>query len=80
MKNGYDLTDTPQILISTIHRVKGGQADKVILLSDMSKSSDRLNVSRDEETRVYYTGVTRTYEDLVVLQPTSRHRYDELFE
>jgi DNA helicase-2/ATP-dependent DNA helicase PcrA len=80
MQNGYDLTDTPQIHLSTIHRVKGGQADKVIMLSDMSKSSDRLNVSRDEETRVYYTGITRTYEDLVVLQPTTRTSYDEIFE
>jgi DNA helicase-2/ATP-dependent DNA helicase PcrA len=80
LENGHDLLDKPQVHISTIHRVKGGEANKVVLLTEMAKPSDELNISRDEETRVFYTGVTRTFEDLVVVQSQSKHRFDEIFE
>jgi hypothetical protein len=79
LNNGHSLLDKPHVHISTIHRVKGGQADTVILLSDTSRGiENRFEANQDEETRVFYTGITRTYEDLIVVQPSGRY-YEGLF-
>jgi superfamily I DNA/RNA helicase len=81
LDNGFSILDKPHIHISTIHRVKGGQANTVVLLSDAPKASERMaSTNRDEETRVLYTGITRTYEDLIVVQPDHRHYYGQLFD
>jgi superfamily I DNA/RNA helicase len=81
LDNGFSILDKPHIHISTIHRVKGGQANTVVLLSDTAKASERMaSTNRDEETRVFYTGITRTFEDLIVVQPDKRHYYGQLFE
>ena len=58
--NGTNLLTQPKIHISTIHRVKGGQADKVILLSETAKLADKFATNQDEETRVFYTERART--------------------
>jgi hypothetical protein len=78
LDKGHNITDKPKIHISTIHRVKGGQADKVVLLSDTGKV-DQADMSRDEETRIFYTGITRTFEDLIIVQPESKSHYEDLF-
>jgi superfamily I DNA/RNA helicase len=81
LSNGYSLSQTPQVHISTIHRVKGGQADTVILLSDTAKAAERFGTgNRDEETRVFYTGITRTFEDLIVVHPDKKYHFERLFE
>lgn len=81
LSNGYTLSQTPQIHISTIHRVKGGQADTVILLSDTAKAAEKFGTgNRDEETRVFYTGITRTYEDLIIVHPDKKYHFERLFE
>jgi superfamily I DNA/RNA helicase len=81
LDNGFDLTAKPKIHISTIHRVKGGQADMVVLLSDAAKAAEKSFIdNQDEETRILYTGITRTFEDLVIVQPYTRHYYGSLFE
>jgi DNA helicase-2/ATP-dependent DNA helicase PcrA len=81
LNNGYSILDKPHIHISTIHRVKGGQADKVILLSDTAKAAEHLaSTNSDEETRVFYTGITRTKEDLIVVHPDKKRYFEGLFE
>jgi superfamily I DNA/RNA helicase len=81
LDNGFSILDKPHIHISTIHRVKGGQANTVVLLSDTAKASERMaSTNRDEETRVFYTGITRTFEDLIVVQPDKRHYFGQLFD
>jgi len=82
LSNGYSLLDRPNIHISTIHRVKGGEADTVVLLSDLAKAqNDRfMATNQDEEHRVFYTGITRTFEDLIVVEPDKRYHYGRLFE
>lgn len=81
LDNGFSILDKPHIHISTIHRVKGGQASTVVLLSDTAKASDRMaSTNRDEETRVFYTGITRTFEDLIVVYPDKKYYFEELFE
>jgi superfamily I DNA/RNA helicase len=81
LQNGYTLSQQPQVHISTIHRVKGGQADKIILLSDTAKAAEKFGTgNRDEETRVFYTGITRTYEDLIIVHPDKKYHFERLFE
>lgn len=81
LENGFQLNEKPKVHISTIHRVKGSQADTVVLLSDTAKASDKYLVgNQDEEARVFYTGITRTYEDLIIVQPEKRYHYGRLFE
>jgi superfamily I DNA/RNA helicase len=80
LNNGFSIMDKPHIHVSTIHRVKGGQANSVILLSDSAKVSERMSGSnQDEETRTFYTAITRTFEDLIVIHPDRRHHYEGLF-
>jgi superfamily I DNA/RNA helicase len=82
LNNGFNILDKPNIHISTIHRVKGGQANTVVLLSETAKAGERMATSTntDEETRVFYTGITRTYQDLIVVQPDSKRHFSGLFE
>jgi superfamily I DNA/RNA helicase len=79
LDSGVSLLSKPTIHISTIHRVKGGQADKVVLLSETAKLSDKFAINPDEETRVFYTGITRTFEDLVIVHPDKRYHFEGLF-
>lgn len=68
------------ISISTIHGVKGDEADNVVLLSDMSTLSYRdMGVDEDTEHRVFYVAVTRAKKRLYIVQPTTKLYYPYLF-
>lgn len=64
------LTETPQVVVGTIHSVKGGQADVVYLFPDLSQAADeqyaRGGQSRDSVIRVFYVGITRARERLII--------------
>ena len=75
----YLLSD-PVIEITTIHQSKGGQWDKVILMTDVSaathKQFQRSNdEDRDEEHRVWYVGLTRAKKDLQIIRPKTLQYY-----
>lgn len=70
----------PRINISTIHTVKGDEADIVVLMSDISKAvASQLEVDEDSEHRVFYVAVTRAKEKLIIVQPQTRLYYPYLF-
>lgn len=66
------LLDTPQVVVGTIHSVKGGQADVVYLFPDLSRAGDaqynRGGAARDSVIRVFYVGLTRARETLYICQ------------
>jgi DNA helicase-2/ATP-dependent DNA helicase PcrA len=68
MRNGEKFNDKPRITISTIHQSKGGEADNVVLVTDMGKLSWD-NLGTDEENRVWYVALTRAKENLYLVQP-----------
>ena len=74
LRNGEKFSDKPRISISTIHQSKGGEADNVVLATDMGKLSWN-NIHTDEENRVWYVALTRTRENLFVVQPRSTQHY-----
>jgi DNA helicase-2/ATP-dependent DNA helicase PcrA len=58
----------PQVVVGTIHSVKGGQADVVYLFPDLSKAADaqyrKCGPPRDSVIRTFYVGATRARETL----------------
>lgn len=70
----------PNIRISTIHGVKGDEADNVVLMSDMSRLSYKdMAVDEDAEHRVFYVAVTRAKHRLYIMEPTTKLYYPYLF-
>jgi len=60
----------PQVHLSTIHGAKGGEADNVMLLTDLSrKSQEAMEKDSDDECRVFYVGATRARNQLHIVQP-----------
>lgn len=57
----------PRILVRTIHAVKGGEVDNVLLVTDMTQRTfDKYERDPDAEHRVWYVGATRARQRLVV--------------
>ena len=60
----------PQVIVGTIHSVKGGEADNVVLFGDLSPQGYRSLLSRgelrDSVLRTFYVGMTRARERLVL--------------
>ena len=77
MNECVDLTKPPKIIIDTIHQVKGGEADNVVLASKCNFPShfDKKNLSEKvKELRVWYTGATRSKNTLHLL--STYHQYN----
>lgn len=73
MRGGAELLSAqPRIIIGTIHSVKGGQADNVYLLPDLSgKGTESWKTTEDRAPfyRQMYIGMTRASERLFLLPP-----------
>jgi DNA helicase II / ATP-dependent DNA helicase PcrA len=66
------LVEPPKVIVGTIHSVKGAQADVVYLAPDLSPQAAeqwyRGERARDEIKRLMYVGMSRAFEELVVLR------------
>jgi superfamily I DNA/RNA helicase len=72
LRSGQKLTAKPMITLSTIHGSKGSEAAKVILLTDVTRSSLK---SKDDLHRAFYVGVTRAKDELHILLPQTNNFY-----
>ena len=71
------LTDKPQIHLSTIHGAKGGEADNVMLFTDISRSTrEEMEINPDDTHRLFYVGVTRARKELHIIKPQQYNGYD----
>ena len=69
-RNGENLKEAPRIKLSTIHSVKGGEEDNVMLLTDLTHNTNKsYRKNPDDETRLFYVGATRTKENLHIIRP-----------
>jgi superfamily I DNA/RNA helicase len=72
------LMKEPKITIGTIHSVKGGEADVVYLFPDISyQAADAITNDKgtehvDSVRRLFYVGMTRAYEELVLMAPAAK--------
>jgi len=77
LANGYKLSGQPTTSISTIHSAKGGEANHVVLLSDMAyRSYQEWEKYPDDERRVAYVGATRARDKLTIIQPQTKLFFD----
>jgi superfamily I DNA/RNA helicase len=67
-RRGERLRSRPRVRVSTIHSAKGGEADHVVLLTEMASRTYReMERNPDDERRVFYVGVTRARRKLTVV-------------
>jgi len=71
------LEKKPQVIVGTIHSVKGGEADVVYLFPDLSVAGMQGAVKsmeeRDSIIRMFYVGMTRAKETLVLCPGASNY-------
>ena len=71
LREGEELSKPARVQLSTIHAAKGGEAENVLLILDNTKkireAIEKSWEKADEEQRVWYVGVTRTKQNLYIL-------------
>ena len=68
-RGGKALWKAPNVVVGTIHSVKGGEADTVIIFPDLSPQAHELlhkKEERDNAVRLFYVAVTRTKDRLIL--------------
>lgn len=75
LRRGQSLQGNPRIRLSTIHGAKGGEADHVLILTDLSsKFAKEQEVNPDDINRLYYVGLTRTRKTLHIVYPQDQYK------
>jgi len=73
--NGEKINTNPRITMSTIHGAKGGEADKVLILQDLTNAAiETFQHDPDELHRLFYTGTTRAKKELHIVDPKNFDR------
>ena len=73
--NGEQINKNPRIIMSTIHGAKGGEADKVLLMQDLTNAAlETFSHDPDELHRLFYTGATRAKRELHIVDPKNFDR------
>jgi len=77
MEHHEPVANSARVTLSTIHGSKGGECQNVALLTEMSRrTAQNLEDDPDEEHRVFYVGVTRTSQNLVLVDSNTKHFYE----
>ena len=78
LRRGEKFNGDPRIIVSTIHQAKGGEADNVVLIPDLSVAAEKeLETAPDDIHRLFYVAVTRTKHNLYIVEPENMARsYD----
>jgi|TARA_R110000868_G_scaffold47553_3_gene155757 DNA helicase-2/ATP-dependent DNA helicase PcrA len=75
LNRGINIFEKPKIKLSTIHGAKGGEADNVLLFTDLSgKALKEMEKNPDDAHRVLYVGLTRAKQNLVLKMPEDSQR------
>lgn len=75
LRRGTRLTGKVPIKLSTIHGAKGGEADHVLLMGDLTtKFAKDYEKNSDDINRLLYVGITRAKQTLHVVLPKNEHK------
>ena len=75
LRRNTKLTGHVPIKLSTIHGAKGGEADNVLLLSDLStKFAKDYDKNSDDINRLLYVGITRAKQTLHIVLPKNEQK------
>ncbi|HPY64693.1 MAG TPA: ATP-dependent helicase [Smithellaceae bacterium] len=76
LRRGVDISADPRVHIDTIHASKGGEADNVAVITDVTRLTYRhIGDDPDDENRTFYVGVTRAKNTLHILLPQTTRSY-----
>ena len=79
LRRGENPSKEPRIALNTIHGAKGGEAENVILYTDIAKRTySEMRKNPEDEYRVFYVGVTRAKEMLYIITPHTKFFFSEL--
>jgi hypothetical protein len=79
LRRGEKFNAEPRITCSTIHGAKGGEADNVVVLTDLTVAAENeRQIEPDNLNRVFYVAVTRTREKLFIVEPENAYRSFEI--
>jgi hypothetical protein len=78
--NGHDIMAAPRIHLNTVHAVKGGECDNVLLLADVTSQMGATlrqpaTEECDDEHRVFYVGATRARHALYAARAGGPNEY-----
>ena len=75
LRRGTRITGKIPIKLSTIHGAKGGEADNVLLLTDLSpKFAKDYEKNADDIHRLFYVGITRARQSLHIVLPKDKQK------
>jgi hypothetical protein len=75
-RRGEKLLGKPRVRISTIHRIKGDEAEHVVLFKEQARKTFReMERLPDSEHRVFYVGVTRAKTKLTIVDSLTDKYY-----
>ncbi len=75
LKRGDNIKN-PRIKINTIHGMKGGECDNILVIPDLSHAAyKQYQRNPNMEHRVYYVAVTRTKNSLHIMEPVTDAYY-----
>lgn len=73
-RRGENLESPPRIRLSTIHAMKGGEDDNIVVDTTTTRRIEEGDHPEDEH-RVFYVGITRARHHLHILQTGARYSY-----
>lgn len=77
LRRKENFTGPARIRLSTIHGSKGGESEKVAVLTDMSfRTFTNYLDNQDDECRVFYVAVTRAIDELYIVLPSTDKGFD----
>jgi superfamily I DNA/RNA helicase len=80
LRRKENLNRAPRITLSTIHGSKGGEADNVMLLTELPRVIDENYFqNKDDERRVFYVGMTRAKKELHIVRSQTEREFKEIF-
>jgi len=75
--SGEDLSKPARIKLSTIHAVKGEEAENVILFTDLERIIyEAAQINKDTEHRLFFVGVTRAKQNLFIMNQGYEYQYN----
>jgi len=75
LRRGGKITGHVPIRLSTIHGAKGGEADNVLLMGDLTtKFAKDYNRNSDDINRMLYVGITRAKQSLHIILPRNEQK------
>ena len=76
--SGIDIVKNSEMIIDTIHSIKGGEADNVVIYEKsnwIASIQNKVGLDRSSEYRVWYVGVTRAKQNIHILRSVSEYYF-----